>query len=168
MPSVISEKTSPPLLQGWFVVLIVDVFSYLLVIDCKNRLFCEHLYNQIGKYHELCRNKCDKFIQNYCDKLLKFPFVCNKCIKKGKCRFNGKIYDAEYADKKAKNKLSTSRSSLHICEDEFNYINNIVSPLLIENKQSLSHILTSHPEIKEFIIYLKKSHLTQKKTINLE
>ena len=118
------------------------------IIDCKNRLFCEHLYNQIGKYHELCRNKCDKFIQNYCDKLLKFPFVCNKCIKKGKCRFNGKIYDAEYADKKAKNKLSTSRSSLHICEDEFNYINNIVSPLLIENKQSLSHILTSHPEIK--------------------
>ena len=117
------------------------------IIDCKNRLSCEHLYNKCGKYYELCRNKCEKFIQNYCDKLLKFPFVCNKCEKKGKCRFNGKIYDAEYADEKAKNKLSTSRSSLHISEDEFNFINDIVSPLLIEKKQSLSHILASHPEI---------------------
>ena len=134
------------------------------IIDCKNRLKCEHLFNSISKCHELCRKKCDKFIQNYCDKLVKFPFVCNKCEKKGKCRFEGKIYDAEYANEQAKTKLSVSRSSLHISEEEFNFINDIVSPLLIENKQSLSHILTSHPEIsvneRTIRIWIEKGYMS--------
>lgn len=71
------------------------------ILNCKNRLSCEHLCNHIDKYYELCINKCDKYIQNYCDQLLKFPF-CNKYIKKRKCRLNGKIYDANMQIKKLK------------------------------------------------------------------
>ena len=117
------------------------------VIDCKNRFTCPFTYDNIQKRHTMCKTKCSNFVKNTCDKIEKFPFICNKCYKKGLCRFEGRIYDAQYADEKAKKLLSSSRSSLHISEEEFNYVNNIVSPLLIENKQSLSHILTSHPEI---------------------
>ena len=117
------------------------------IIDCKNRLTCPHVYDSQKKRYELCYKKCDNYKENSCDKILKFPFVCNKCEKKGKCRFNGRIYDAQSADEKANDLLSSSRKGLHISEEEFIYINDIISPLLIENKQSLSHILSSHPEI---------------------
>ena len=117
------------------------------LIDCKNRFSCPHTYDTISKRHELCTTKCSNFIPNNCDKIVKFPFVCNKCEKKQHCKFKGRIYNATYAHEKASNLLSSSRTGLHIAEEEFEYINNIVSPLLIDNKQSLSHILSSHPEI---------------------
>lgn len=122
-------------------------FSTNNIVDCKNRMNCPYLYNAEKKYYEICYVRCEKYIKNDCNKILKFPFVYNMCDKKYRCRFKGRIYNAEYADENARKQLSTSRSSLHISEDEFNFINEIVSPLLIENKQSLSHILTSHPEI---------------------
>ena len=117
------------------------------IIDCKNRLSCHHIYDPQKKRYNLCYTKCDSYLENVCEKISKFPFICNKCEKKGKCRFSGRIYEAKYAHEKASNLLSSSRTGLHIAEEEFDYINNIISPLLIENKQSLSHILSSHPEI---------------------
>lgn len=117
------------------------------LVDCKNRLTCPHVYDAQKKRINLCRVKCDNYQENECEKIVKFPFVCNKCDKRGRCRFEGRIYDAQYAEDKANDLLSSSRKGLHISEEEFSYINNIVSPLLIDNKQSLSHILSSHPEI---------------------
>ena len=117
------------------------------VIDCKNRFTCSNVYNTSTKRYELCKKICPQFIENTCPKVDKFPFVCNKCPKKIGCRFEGRIYDAQYAEDKANNLLSSSRKGLHISEEEFTYINDIVSPLLIDNKQSLSHILSSPPEI---------------------
>lgn len=51
------------------------------LIDCKNRFSCPHTYDTISKRHELCTTKCSNFIPNNCDKIVKFPFVCNKCEK---------------------------------------------------------------------------------------
>lgn len=121
--------------------------SDINIIDCKNRKSCPHNYDDYYKKPIFCKEKCSHFIQNTCSLIEKFPFVCNKCNKKGRCRYVGRVYEAQYAENKSKKLLSSCRTGLHISEDEFNYINDIVSPLLIENKQSLSHILSSHPEI---------------------
>lgn len=40
--------------------------------------------------------------KNDCNKILKFPFVYNMCDKKYRWRFKGRIYNAEYADEKAR------------------------------------------------------------------
>ena len=50
-----------------------------------------------------------KIYKNDCNKILKFSFVCNMCDKKYRCRFKGRIYNAECADEKARKQLSTSK-----------------------------------------------------------
>ena len=61
------------------------------VIDCKNRFTCPFTYDNIQKRHTMCKTKCSNFVKNTCDKIEKFPFICNKCYKKGLCRFEGNI-----------------------------------------------------------------------------
>ena len=116
-------------------------------VRCKFRSTCPHTYDSLNKRHQACFEKCEKFEEEVCEKIDKFPFICNKCHKRGTCQFEGRYYYADYADKLAKTKLSESRKVLHISKEEFEYINEIVSPLIIDNRQSLHHIMTSHPEI---------------------
>ena len=47
--------------------------------------------------------------KNDCNEILKFPFVCNMCDKKYRWQLKGRIYNAEYADEKARKQLSTSK-----------------------------------------------------------
>ena len=117
-------------------------------IKCKFRGTCPHTFDIFRKTHQMCFEKCDKFEEEVCERIHKFPFVCNKCIKRGACQFEGQYYYADYADNKARTKLVESRKILHISKEEFEYIDNVISPLIIENKQSLHHIMTSHPEIQ--------------------
>ena len=116
-------------------------------IKCKFRTTCPFTFDSITKKRLLCFNKCEKYEEEVCEIINKFPFVCNKCPKRGFCQFEGKYYYADYADNQAKTKLSESRKILHISEQEFEYINGVISPLIIENRQSLHHIMVSHPEI---------------------
>lgn len=116
------------------------------------RINCVHLSNcsYLPKGCNRCTKKCDHFIERQCKKVARFPFICNKCEKKSSCILTHRYYYANDAQKKTEilRSTSTSRSGIRINEEEFKAIDELISPLLKENGQSLNHILTSHPEIK--------------------
>lgn len=98
------------------------------------------------KHPNDCNEFCSKFSQAFCEKLFKFPFVCNHCIKKNYCNFTRQFYYADKANDFANKRLIDSRVGIRISEDDFNNIDKIISPL-VSKKQSLNHILTTHKEI---------------------
>ncbi len=116
--------------------------------NIKFRIMCEHIGNCpfIGKGRN-CKEKCHHFIQKQCKKVIRFPFICNKCTSKLSCKLPHRYYYASKAQENYEKKLRETRSGLRITEEEFEEIDSIVSPLLKEKGQSLNHILTSHPEI---------------------
>lgn len=101
--------------------------------------------------HLLMRNRCSKdcehFIQQQCKNVIRFPFICNKCPKKGGCAFPRRYYYANEAQLKYEKQLSDSRKGIKISQDDFEQINNIISPLIKDKGQSLNHILSTHTEI---------------------
>ena len=49
--------------------------------------------------------KCRKYEKFYCNKLFRFPFVCNGCPKRRTCTLSKQIYEAVYAFKEYKENL---------------------------------------------------------------
>lgn len=111
-------------------------------IDCVNRMNCP--YRTIGNG---CNKKCIHYIKENCKKIVRFPFVCNTCEKRSYCHLEHQYYYASNANEKAKKKLSETRKGIKISAEDFQQINAIISPLIIEKHQSLNHILTQHKEI---------------------
>lgn len=62
----------------------------------------------------------------------------------------GKYYYADYGDNQAKEVLSKSRKVLHVLENEFDYVDTVITEPIVKNKLSLHHVLASYPEIKIF------------------
>lgn len=94
-----------------------------------------------------CSNLCKRYIPYECHKLKRFPFVCNNCDKKASCREKHLYYYANYAHELSTKKLHDSRKGIRISQEDFEQINEIISPLITNNGQSLNHILTTHTEI---------------------
>lgn len=117
--------------------------------NIRFKIMCEHIGNCpfIGK-NKACREKCEHFIQKQCKKVIRFPFICNKCPKKGSCKLPHRYYYAEDAQTNYEKNLKETRTGLRIEKEEFEEIDSIISPLLKDNGQSLNHILISHPEIQ--------------------
>ena len=67
-----------------------------------------------------CNDICDDFtkIPN-CKRITKFPYTCNRCEKKLKCRLNKYIYDSERVWKMMCRNRSESRKGSHASEEEW-------------------------------------------------
>lgn len=103
--------------------------------DCKLGYNCEH--REIG---EKCSfDKCKHYQKEICLKLSKPPYVCNGCKKKSRCTLSKNIYEAEYAQKEYKDTLAESRQGINYTESEINTLNEILVPLIKEQKQSIHH-----------------------------
>lgn len=114
-----------------------------LRIKCVNDpRTCIHLLSK-----KKCSKECEYFIQQQCKKIIRFPFICNKCPKKSRCIFPKRYYYANEAQIKYEKQLSNSRKGIKISQDDFKQINDIISPLIKDKRQSLNHILTTHTEI---------------------
>lgn len=94
-----------------------------------------------------CTKDCEFFIQQQCKNVTRFPFICNKCPKKANCVLPKRYYYANEAQEKYEKQLSDSRKGIKISQEDFEQINNIISPLIKDKGQSLNHILSSHDEI---------------------
>lgn len=89
-----------------------------------NKRGCSIACSQCAKY-------CDRYEPEICPKLMKPPYVCNGCEHRGDgCHLEKRIYDAEYAHNEYKNTLSDSRSGISLTEDEINYIEETIIPLV--------------------------------------
>ena len=116
-------------------------------VDCVNVVRCKYkeALTYLQKKH--CYLYCEHYIRNTCKHLVRFPFVCNNCEKRTRCNLKHRYYYADKAEKKAQTKLRDTRKGIKISPEDFRQIDQIVSPLVSEKRQSLNHILTEHKEI---------------------
>lgn len=114
---------------------------------CQNCFFTKK-YNQeklCKSCHVSCNHLCDDFtrIPN-CQRITKWPYVCNGCPKKDNCRMNKFIYDSVSIFKAYKANRSNPRKGSHASNEEFIRLSNLLKPLILQKHQSLPQIFLSH------------------------
>lgn len=82
-----------------------------------------------------------------CKYLKTFPYCCNLCEKKNKCAKFIYIYDAAYAEYKAKTEIHSRNKKPKMSKVEMDKIDKIVSPAIVLNKESLYDIKLKNPDI---------------------
>lgn len=107
------------------------------------------------KYKSSCGKKnCDVskscFVENICPKLLKPPYVCNKCPDTRFCKNIKYYYFSNSAHKEYKSTLSASRTGINISQADIALIDKQISPLLKDNKQPINHIYSYKKDILPF------------------
>ena len=95
-----------------------------------------------------CNRTCPDFVREHCNRLDKAPYVCNGCPKAiTRCTIAHKYhYDAIFADRKYREKLSASRAGINMSKHELHEKDSIISPLIYQG-QSPYQILINHPEL---------------------
>ena len=103
-------------------------------------------------YRTTCPNKgkncklssCAKFIEEKCSLLNKPPYVCNGCKIKTQCTLSKHFYDAVYANDEYISTLSEVRSGVMIYQEEIDNLNEILTPLICEQNQSIHQALLNN------------------------
>ena len=103
--------------------------------DCIHRKNCE--FKQRGIKCNI--ENCSHYQKEVCSKLSKPPYVCNGCKEKYKCTLSKQIYEAEYAYREYKDTLTESREGITFDEKDIKNLNDILVPLVKEQKQSIHH-----------------------------
>lgn len=93
-----------------------------------------------------CNKHCDRFEKESCSRLIKAPYVCNGCSKKAQCRQERYFYKAVPANRNYRSVLTESRTGLNISEPDMQWLDSIVSPLILKG-QTPYMILKNHPEL---------------------
>jgi len=95
-----------------------------------------------------CNNTCKSFKREFCNRLDKAPYVCNGCSKSiTRCTIAHKYhYDAVFAERKYREKLSSSREGIGMTRQELHQKDSVISPLIFQG-QSPYQIITNHPEL---------------------
>lgn len=88
-------------------------------------------------------------IQN-CKLLNNPPYVCNSCPNKRYCIKHKLYYNASLADKHSNEILIDSRTGVDIDFDTIDEIENIIVPLIKNNKQSINQVYSNHKDILYF------------------
>lgn len=151
-PTTISKEVKAHRLSDWY--------HKGTFYNAKN--FCVHRYhckktNACGKIFvcgikctscPTCNQTCPDFEKERCNRLDKAPYVCNGCDKKiNHCTIAHKYkYDARFADRKYREKLSDSRAGINMTKRDLHQKDMIITPL-IEQGQSPYQIATNHPEL---------------------
>ncbi len=108
--------------------------------DCINRYNCE-----FKEKNTKCNQKqCEYYRKEICSKLSKPPYVCNGCKNRNQCTLSKQFYDSSYAYKEYKDNLVEARSGITFCESEIENLNNILIPLVKEQKQSIHHAVINN------------------------
>jgi IS30 family transposase len=102
-------------------------------LNC-NRDFCRHC--------KRCNEICSNFKEELCHLLLAPPYVCNGCELIKRCILTKYFYRAVSANNDYQTNLVNSRSGFSYTEDEIQYINKLITPL-VKKKQSIHHICVS-------------------------
>ena len=132
----------------------INKCSYKTTCQKKNEACdkCRYmsLYNQ-EKRCASCKNGCNQICSDFtktpiCLSLNKWPYVCNCCYKKERCRLNKYLYDPCLVWKALQNNRSNPRKGSHATEGEFIRLSNLLVPLIKEKHQSLPQIFQTHKE----------------------
>lgn len=103
--------------------------------NCTKRFKCEYkCRNQICDI-----NHCSYYIEERCTKIDKYPYVCNGCPNRNICTLLKKEYNAFYAQKEYEQNLKEARYGITMNEIEIDNLNNLLVPLIVNQKQSIHH-----------------------------
>ena len=112
------------------------------------RNFNNCIYRKDCPYRERGINcdikNCSHFQKEECPKLLKPPYVCNGCSNRSKCTLTKHLYYAENAYTEYKDVLKESRKGITYNETELKNLNNILKPLIVNQKQSIHHVVINN------------------------
>ena len=86
---------------------------------------------------------CEYYEKYICKHLLRFPWVCNGCHKRGHCTLSKSYYNPISAHESYEYTLTDSRQGVYMTQKEFEKINEVISSGL-KKKQSIEHILHSN------------------------
>lgn len=106
--------------------------------NCLYRTTCSNR----GKNCKL--SSCTEFVEENCSLLNKPPYVCNGCKLKTQCTLSKHFYDAAYANNEYMSNLSEVRSGVMIYQEEINNLNEILTPLICEQNQSIHQALLNN------------------------
>lgn len=113
-------------------------------------------------YRATCPNRgkacnlhnCTEFKEGKCPLLNKPPYVCNGCEKKHLCTLTKHLYDAVYSHREYTDTLSETREGILIDQSEIDYLNEILSPLVKKQNQSIHHAVINN---KNKIMFSEKT-----------
>ena len=118
--------------------------------NCKLTCLCDE---QCGTLCKICKKqdmRCIDVCPNYrtaeCEKLKKPPYVCNGCGKKTHCLMPRQFYSSKYANDCYRDTLVSSREGINQTPESIQKMNDLLTPLLKEKKQSIAHVYATHAE----------------------
>lgn len=85
-----------------------------------------------------------------CNKLKKFPYVCNTCPNRNYCNKHHLYYDYRVAQKHYEDKLISSRTGIDIDPNTIEDIEQQIVPLIKDKKQSVNQVYINHSDILYF------------------
>ena len=104
---------------------------------------CSHRH-ECKKYD--CSEKKECYEEEICTFLTGSPYVCNGCEQKNKCRKIKYYYYAKFANDEYSETLRLSRYGINQTKEEIYDLDKLLTPLIKEKRQSISHIYANHPD----------------------
>lgn len=104
---------------------------------CKNRHECK-------KFD--CTKSEECYEEEQCIILTGAPYVCNGCEQKNKCRKIKYYYYSKFANDEYSEELKTSRYGINQTKEDIYDLDILITPLIKEKHQSISHIYANHPD----------------------
>ena len=115
--------------------------------DCKIKN--ENPVNErfhLKKNCKMCILNCPEFEELVCPHLKKFPWCCNGCPKIKTCILNKKYYYADEAMDTYQHDLVRCREGINISEEEYVELDNLITPLVKDQKQPLAHVYLNNKD----------------------
>lgn len=113
-----------------------------------NRIRCSK-HRTCSSFGSSCQS-CPDYEEPACERRDRSPFVCNGCPNKNKCRYTRWFYSASLAHKEYLYMLSDSRSGILLPKEDFAAIEEVITPLIVEQGQSINQVFINHPDILHF------------------
>ena len=110
----------------------------------RGKNLCINRYN--CKKFDCSKEKKECYEEDICYKITGVPYVCNGCEQKNKCRKIKYYYYAKFANDEYEEKLRNSRYGINITKEEVYEIDKLITPLIKEKRQSISHVYANHPD----------------------
>ena len=92
-------------------------------------------------------NRCTQFVKLVCKRITRFPYVCNGCSTRKKCRLQKYEYIPLSAQRSYEKELHESRQGLNLTGEEFKRIDDALKEGF-DKGQSINHIIANNKDLK--------------------
>ena len=92
-----------------------------------------------------CKDYCEDYEEQVCERLVKSPYCCNGCAKTRSCHFRKKLYKPAIAFNEYKTNLSEARKGFYLHAKEAIQIERIITKPILQG-QSVHHVYATHKD----------------------